>query len=198
MSVLSDVSIHAQLATGRLVVEPLAAGAVQPASIDVRLGDLLLIWMGIDHGHGTVDPLRDQAGAWEAVELIGGDAPAGMPGPYWYLWPSKLYLAATLERVGVPDDLLCHLHGRSSLGRLGIVIHQTAGLVDPGWLGVLTLEITVAEPTILRPGQPIGQLTFERLTTPCENPYGSAGLGSRYQGDAGPTPDRLFLAGGAS
>jgi dCTP deaminase len=194
MSVLSDVSLRARIGAGRLVVDPLAADAIQPASIDVRLGDGLRIWNGHDHGHGHVDLRRDQADAWDACRLIADDDMAKEGGPYWWLWPGNLYLGATLERVEVPDDLLCHLHGRSSLGRLGVVIHQTAGLVDPGWRGRLTLEIAVAFPTILRPGQPIGQLTFERLTTPAERPYGG-----RYQDDAGPTPSRLGVpTGGAS
>lgn len=189
MSVLSDVSLRAQIEAGRLVIDPLADGAIQPASIDVRLGDKLLIWNGHDHGHGHIDLTRDQSSAWDACRLITDDTMAAEGGPYWWLWPGNLYLGVTLEYVAVPDDLLCHLHGRSSLGRLGIVIHQTAGLVDPGWRGKLTLEITVAYPTILRPDQPIGQLTFERLATPAADPYGG-----RYQGDVDPTPSRLRMA----
>lgn len=188
MSVLSDVSLHAQIEAGRIVVEPLGDDAVQPASIDVRLGDTMRLWQGHHHGEGTVDLLRDQTKAFEPVRLITDGEAARSDGPHFWLWPNNLYLGVTLEWIEVPDDLLCHLHGRSSLGRLGIVIHQTAGLVDPGWKGHLTLEITVVAPTILRPGQPIGQLTFQRLTTRAERPYAG-----RYQGDREPTASRLHL-----
>lgn len=191
MSVLSDRTLLARLEAHSIVVEPLSENAIQPASIDVRLGERLLIWNGYDHGHGTVDLTLDQSSAWEPLALI-SDHQAPERESYFWLWPNKLYLGATLEHVEVPDDLLCQVHGRSSLARLGIVIHQQSGLVDPGWKGRLTLEITVAEPTILRPSMPIGQLTFQRLTTPCERPYGSDGLHSRYQGDCFPTPSKLF------
>lgn len=183
MSVLSDRSIRTLVAaqsSDRLVITPFDPEAVQPASYDVRLGGQLL---KRDRGV-TVDPVIGHGPAWAPAD-------EAFQGRAWMLWPGLLYLGVTLEYVEIPDNLLCHLHGRSSLARDGIVSHLQAGLVDPGYRGNLTLEITVTHATILRPGMPIGQLTFQRLTTPAEAPYGSPSLKSRYQGDRDPIPSRL-------
>lgn len=184
MTVLSDRSIRIQVDTDRLGIDPFDPKVVGPASYDIRLGETLLQWAPSDAtqpGDTLVDPERDQSGLWKVCTLGRGGR--------WLLYPHSFYLGVSLETLVIPDDLLCQLHGRSSLGRLGIQIHTTAGLVDPGWMGRLTLEITVqAGPTWLRPGQPIGQLTFSRLTSAAERPYEG-----RYQSDDTPTPSRLHL-----
>lgn len=177
MSVLSDVSIHAQLTSGRLRVDPLAAGAVQPSSVDLRLGPCLLL--------ATPD-------GWREHSLIDN-------GPY-PLAAHAFVLGATIERVEIPDDLVGVLVGKSSRAREGIQV-EAAGYVDPGWRGHLTLEIVGFWPGVRRlaVGMPIAQLRLHRLTTPAERPYGSDGLGSHYQESTGPTPSRLHLAiGGTS
>lgn len=175
MSVLSDRSIRAcldSLSDPRLRIEPLADGAIQPASVDIRLGHRLQVR---ERGP-IVDPMAGAGPAWREVECKNGG---------WLLSPDHLYLGVLLEFVQVPNDLLCLLHGRSTLAREGITIHQQAGLLDPGYQGHATAEITVTHLTRLRPEMPIGQLTFHRLTTPAEAPY----VG-RYQGDTEPVPAR--------
>ena len=181
MSVLSDRSIRAcldSLSDPRLRIEPLADGAIQPASVDIRLGHRLQV-----RERGTiVDPLLGTGPKWvDACHVEDGA---------WLLWPDHLYLGVMLEFVQVPNDLLCLLHGRSTLAREGITIHQQAGLLDPGYQGHCTFEITVTHLTRLRPEMPIGQLTFHRLTTPAEAPYGSPRLSSKYQGNTEPVPAR--------
>ncbi len=179
MSVLSDHSLRILLAAksnDRLVITPFDPEAVQPASYDIRLGHA----MRVRERGMAVDPMRGTGPRWvDALRIEHG-------GIAWHLFPGQLYLANVLEYLEVPNNLLCHVHGRSSLGREGIVIHQTAGLVDPGYRGNLTLEITVTHATILRPEMPIGQLTFQRLTTPAENPYHG-----RYQDQIEPMPSLL-------
>lgn len=179
MSVLSDVSLRAQIEGGRLVIDPLAEGAIQPASIDLRVGDRLIS----REGTGPVDPEVDESKLYIAHEAIDEGR--------WWLWPGRLYLATTMETLGIPADLVGHLHGKSTLARAGIVVHQQAGLLDPGYEGRPTLEITVVYPTYLRPGQPIAQLELLRLTTPVERPYDG-----RYQHDIAPQPPRPTIAEG--
>jgi dCTP deaminase len=182
VSVLSDLSIKILLAGERLVVSPLAEGAVQPASVDLRLGDELLMR---DAG-GVVDLSVDQAAEYAPVHASENGR--------WLLFPERLYLATTFEWIRIPDDLVGHLHGRSTAARAGVVCHQQAGLLDPGYEGRPTLEITVVYPTYLRPRMPIAQLELLRLTSRAERPY----LG-RYQGASAPQPPRLLpSAGGAS
>ena len=174
MSVLSDVSIRAclaSLADPRLRIEPLAEGAIQPASVDIRLGDQ----MRVRERGAIVDPLTGAGPIWRDVTACEDGS--------WLLWPGQLYLGVMLEFVQVPNDLLCLLHGRSTLAREGVTIHQQAGLLDPGYRGRATFEITVTHLTRLRPGMSIGQLTFHRLTTPVEQPYRG-----RYQDDDAPQP----------
>lgn len=157
-----------------LVIDPFRPEAVQPASYDVRLGSTLLRWWG-----DTVNPDLDQSAMWKPIPLNNDGG--------WLLYPGAFYLGVTLETLMIPNDLLCHLHGRSSLGRLGVQIHM-AGLVDPGYMGRLTLELTVvAGPTRLKPGQPIGQVTFQQMLGAATTPYDG-----RYQDDTEPTPSRLF------
>lgn len=180
--ILSDHSLKIRLATQaehlRIVVTPLADGAVQPSSIDVRLGHSLLV-----RERGTVvNPKRGTGPSWHNAPRDYADSDG------WLLLPGELYLGSTLEWIEVPDDLLCLLHGRSSLARDGVTVHQQAGLIDPGYRGNPTAEITVTHATVLYPGQVIGQLTFQRMTTPAERPYGTAELRSRYQGDSSPQP----------
>lgn len=174
MSILSDRSIRAcldSLSDPRLRIEPLADGAIQPASVDIRLGDRLQVR---ERG-SIVDPLALKGPVWREVTACENGS--------WLLWPDHLYLGVMLEFVQVPNDLLCLLHGRSTLAREGITIHQQAGLLDPGYRGRATFEITVTHLTRLHPGMSIGQLTFHRLTTPAERPYCG-----RYQDDAAPQP----------
>jgi dCTP deaminase len=185
MTVLSDTTLRARLAsttTQRIVVEPLAPDAVRPASYDVRLGETLLIRSGTRH----VDPLVDDADQWSPAAWV-DEAKTS-----WWLWPNVPYLGTTLEWIEVPDDLACQLQGISSLGRLGVSIHVTAGFVDPGWAGRITLEITVLCPTVLRPGMRIGQLVFIALDQACEVGYGDVSRNSKYFRDDKPTTSRAY------
>lgn len=187
MAVLSNVDLRERLGLATefaIVVDPLAPNAVQPSSIDVRLGNELFIWTGSQR----VDLTLDQSDQWSSCEIVteGEDAQRG---PYFWLWPKVLYLGTTMEYVEVPPDLVGNLRGKSTNARVGIVPHQEAGLLDPGYCGRPTVEITVMMPTILRPGMLIGQITFEELTCPADPPYSG-----RYQGDTKPTPARLLEA----
>ena len=178
--VLSDRDIKAELAAGRIVIEPLDLKDVQPASVDVRLGADFRVF--INSRHTFIDPRGGQEGLTETVVVPEGEA--------FVLHPGQFALGTTLERVALPDDVLGKLEGKSTLGRLGLMIHSTAGYVDPGWDGELTLELSnvATLPIMLWPGMRIGQLSFERMSSPVERPYGSEGLGSHYQGQRGATP----------
>ena len=176
--VLSDRDIKAEIAAGRIVIEPLCEQNVQPASVDVCLGS--------NSTHTSIDPLVAQEGLTESIDVPEGDV--------FVLHPGQFALGTTLERIVIPDDILGKLEGKSTLGRLGLMIHSTAGYVDPGWDGELTLELSnVANlPIILHPGMRIGQLSFERMSSPVERPYGSENLGSHYQGQRGATPSHVL------
>jgi dCTP deaminase len=180
--VLSDRTIRELLELGRIRIEPCAPADVQPSSIDVHLGARFQVFRNSRYPY--IDPGREQAGLMELVE-----ATVEVP---FVLHPGEFVLGATIEYVGLPDDLVARLEGKSSLGRLGLLIHSTAGYIDPGFEGTMTLELSnVANlPIVLTPGMPIGQISFMRLTTPVDRPYGSPGLGSRYQGQVDPTPSR--------
>ena len=134
-----------------------------------------------------IDPKQPQEDLTELVEVKEGGA--------FILHPGEFVLGSTLERVALPDDLVARLEGKSSLGRLGLLIHSTAGFVDAGWDGHLTLELSnvATLPIALYPGMKIGQISFLRMTTPADNPYGSKATGSKYQGQRGPTPSRYYL-----
>lgn len=186
MSVLlSDRDLRAELDTGRLVVDPLDLSMIQPSSIDVRLDRLFRVFNNSRYTH--IDPARQQDDLTELVEPAEGDP--------FVLHPGEFVLGATLERVALPDDLAGRLEGKSSLGRLGLLTHSTAGFIDPGFDGHITLELSnVANlPITLWPGMKIGQLCLIRLSSPAETPYGSSAVGSKYQGQRGPTPSKAYL-----
>lgn len=182
---LSDRDIRAELGSGRLAVEPFDAALVQPSSIDVRLDSLFRVFNNTRYTH--IDPAQQQD---ELTTLV--EPPAGEP---FVLHPGEFVLGSTLEVCTLPDDLAGRLEGKSSLGRLGLLTHSTAGFIDPGFTGHITLELSnVANlPITLWPGMKIGQLCLIRLSSPAENPYGSAGVGSKYQGQRGPTPSKAYL-----
>jgi dCTP deaminase len=181
---LSDRDITAAIAEGRLGIEPYDAGLVQPSSIDVRLDRFFRVFNNARYTH--IDPAQQQDDLTTLVEPDGDDP--------FVLHPGEFVLGSTLEVVTIPDDLAARLEGKSSLGRLGLLTHSTAGFVDPGFSGHITLELSnVANlPITLWPGMKIGQLCLFRLTTPAEHSYGSAVYGSRYQDQRGPTPSRSF------
>ena len=179
---LSDRDITAAISEGRLGIEPYDKALVQPSSIDVRLDRFFRVFQNSRYTH--IDPAQQQDELTSAVETEGDDP--------FVLHPGEFVLGSTFESVALPDDLAGRLEGKSSLGRLGLLTHSTAGFVDPGFSGHITLELSnVANlPITLWPGMKIGQLCLFRLSNPAERPYGSAGVGSRYQGQRGPTPSR--------
>lgn len=183
--VLSDRDIKAEIAAGRIVIDPLLEANVQPASVDVRLGSDFRIFR--NSSHTFIDPREEQEGLTETIVVREGEA--------FVLHPGQFALGTTFERVVLPDDVLGRLEGKSTLGRLGLMIHSTAGYVDPGWEGELTLELSnvATLPIMLWPGMRIGQLSFERMSSPVERPYGSVGLGSHYQGQRGATPSSALI-----
>jgi dCTP deaminase len=182
---LSDRDIIAAVDAGRLVVEPWDADLVQPSSVDVRLDRYFRVFNNSQYTH--IDPSQRQDELTTLVEPKGDDP--------FVLHPGEFVLGSTLEIVTLPDDLAGRLEGKSSLGRLGLLTHSTAGFVDPGFTGHMTLELSnVANlPITLWPGMKIGQLCLFRLSSTAVNPYGSAAAGSRYQGQRGPTPSRSYL-----
>jgi dCTP deaminase len=179
---LSDRDIRLELDAGRIGLEPLDREMIQPSSIDVRLDRFFRLFD--NHKYPFIDPAEDQPELTRLIET--------KPDEPFILHPGEFVLGSTLERVALPNDLVARLEGKSSLGRLGLLIHSTAGYVDPGWDGYLTLELSnVANlPITLYPGMKIGQISFFRLTTEAETPYG--GAGSKYQGQRGPTASRFF------
>src|SRR5215203_5425129 len=181
---LSDREIKASIAEGRLGLEPYDAGLVQPSSIDVRLDRFFRVFNNSRYTH--IDPALQQDDLTTQVEPD-GDEP-------FVLHPGEFVLGSTLEVVTLPDDLAARLEGKSSLGRLGLLTHSTAGFIDPGFSGHITLELSnVANlPITLYPGMRIGQIAVFQLTTAAERPYGSRGVGSKYQGQRGPTPSRYW------
>ena len=182
--VLSDRSIREAVAEGRIVIEPLDDDDIQPASVDVHLADELLVFRNARRPY--IDLRREMEDLTDMVEISDEDG--------FNLHPGEFVLASTGEHIEIPDDLVARLEGKSSLGRVGLVIHSTAGYVDPGWKGRLTLELTnIARlPICLYRGMKIGQISFSQLTTPAERLYGSKALGSKYQGQTGPTASRYY------
>ena len=182
--ILSDRSIREQLQAGRIVIDPLDADNIQPSSVDLRLDRYFRVFR--NHTMRVIDVKEDQEELTELVEISDDDG--------FILHPGEFVLGSTAERVALPDDLVARLEGKSSLGRLGLLIHSTAGFVDAGWDGYLTLELSnVANlPITLYPGMKIGQISFLQMTTPADIPYGSSQVGSKYQGQRGPTPSRYF------
>ncbi len=182
--ILSDRSIKEELAAGRLVVEPLFNKSIQPSSIDLHLSNEFRIFR---HSKHPVIDVRKGFGEYTEMIKIKDDEP-------FIIHPGEFVLGATMERVKVPADLVGRLEGKSSLGRLGIITHATAGFIDAGFDGRLTLEISNMGkiPVALYPGMKIAQVSFIKMTTPAQHLYGSRGVNSKYQHQRGPTESRMF------
>ena len=181
---LSDRDIRAEIAANRVGVEPFEEAMIQPSSVDVRLDKFFRVFE--NHKYSVIDPSTEQAELTREV-IAEGDEP-------FILHPGEFVLASTYEVITLPDDIAGRLEGKSSLGRLGLLTHSTAGFIDPGFSGHITLELSnVANlPVTLFPGMKIGQLCLIKLSSPAEHPYGSEKYGSRYQGQRGPTASRSF------
>ncbi|GAA4541483.1 dCTP deaminase [Pseudonocardia xishanensis] len=182
---LSDRDLRKEIDSGRLGLDPWDEAMLQPSSIDVRLDRFFRVFQNSRYTH--IDPSIQQDELTSPVETSDGDN--------FVLHPGEFVLGSTFERVSLPDDLAGRLEGKSSLGRLGLLTHSTAGFIDPGFTGHITLELSnVANlPITLWPGMKIGQLCLFRLSSPAERPYGSEGVGSKYQGQRGPTPSKAWL-----
>jgi dCTP deaminase len=182
--VLSDRTIRRLIDEGQIRIDPYDASLLQPSSIDVRVDRFFRVFHNARYPY--IDVKEPQDDLTELVEMD-GESP-------FILHPGEFVLASTLERIRLPDDLVARLEGKSSLGRLGLLIHSTAGFIDPGWDGHVTLELSnVANlPITIYYGMTIGQLSFVQLSEPAEQPYGSGELGSKYQGQKGPTPSRYW------
>jgi dCTP deaminase len=178
--ILSDRTIREQIEAGRIVIDPFDPACVQPSSVDLHVDAEFRVFR--NNRYPFIDVKQEQ----DLTELV-----EVKPDEPFILHPGEFVLGSTLERVAIPDDLVARLEGKSSLGRLGLLIHSTAGYVDPGWDGYLTLELSnVANlPITIYPGMKIGQISFFRLTTAADIPYGSAG--NKYQGQRGPTASRI-------
>jgi dCTP deaminase len=183
--VLSDRSIRAEIEAGRVVIDPYDPGLVQPSSIDVRVDRRFRVFHNARYPY--IDVKQPQEALTELVEIT-DDEP-------FILHPGEFVLGQTLERVRLPNDLVARLEGKSSLGRLGLLIHSTAGFVDSGWEGNLTLELSnVANlPITIYHGMPIGQISFMRMDGSVEHAYGAREAGSKYQGQTEPTASRFYL-----
>ena len=181
--ILSDRTIREEIEAGRIVIDPFDPAAVQPSSVDVHVAGTFRVFHNARHPY--IDVKKPMEDLTELVEVADGEA--------FILHPGEFVLGSTSERVRLPEDIAARLEGKSSLGRLGLLTHSTAGFVDPGWDGDLTLELSnVANlPITIYPGMKIGQIAFLRLTTPADVPYGE-GRGSKYRGQRGPTPSRYF------
>ena len=181
---LSDRDIRAELDAGRVVLDPYEASMLQPSSIDVRLDRYFRLFD--NHKYPFIDPSQEQPELTRLVEVV--------PDEPFVLHPGEFVLGSTFEAVTLPDDVAARLEGKSSLGRLGLLTHSTAGFIDPGFSGHVTLELSnvATLPITLWPGMKIGQMCFFRLSSPAEHPYGSDAYGSRYQGQRGPTASRSW------
>lgn len=182
--ILSDRDLRTEIQGGRIIIEPFDETCVQPSSIDVKVSHLFRVFR--NHSTSVLDVKKDLTDLTELVEVPEGEA--------FMLHPGEFALGSTLERVAVPHDLVARVEGKSSLGRLGLVIHSTAGFIDAGFDGHITLELANLAnlPITLYPGMKIGQISFIKMTSPAEKPYGSGAKGSKYQGQRGPTPSRYF------
>jgi dCTP deaminase len=181
---LSDRDIQLEINSGRVILDPYDKEMIQPSSVDVRLDRYFRVFE--NHRYPHIDPAVEQPDLTRLVEPD-GDEP-------FILHPGEFVLASSYEAVRLPDDIAARLEGKSSLGRLGLLTHSTAGFIDPGFNGHVTLELSnvATLPIKLWPGMKIGQMCFFRLSSPAEHPYGAAVYGSRYQGQRGPTPSRSF------
>jgi dCTP deaminase len=182
---LSDRDIRSQIDAGRVVLEPYEPAMIQPSSIDVRLDKFFRVFD--NHKYAAIDPAVEQPDLTRLVEVESGNP--------FVLHPGEFVLGSTYESVTLPDDIAARLEGKSSLGRLGLLTHSTAGFIDPGFEGNVTLELsnTATLPINLWPGMKIGQLCFFQLSSPAEHPYGSSASGSRYRGQRGPTASKSYL-----
>jgi dCTP deaminase len=182
--ILSDLTIRRLLGEGRIGIDPYDDGLVQPSSVDVRVDRFFRVFRNSRYPY--IDVKQEQEELTELVE-IDDETP-------FILHPGEFVLGSTLERIQLPDDLVARLEGKSSLGRLGLLIHSTAGFIDPGWDGHVTLELSnVANlPITIYFGMKIGQVSFVQMTESAETPYGAGSLGSKYQGQQGPTPSRYW------
>jgi dCTP deaminase len=183
--ILSDRDIRAQIEAGRIVIEPFTPEAVQPSSVDLHLDSRFRVFRNSRYPY--IDVRVEQPELTELLEISGDDP--------FILHPGEFVLGVVRERIALPDDIVATLDGKSSLGRLGLVVHQTAGVIDAGFDGHITLELANMAnlPITVYPGMRIAQLSFMTLTTPADRPYGSGGLGSKYQGQAEPTPSKYYL-----
>ena len=184
---LSDRDIRAEVDLGRVRLDPWDPAMIQPSSVDVRLDRYFRLFD--NHRYPFIDPAQEQPGLTRMVEV----GAAGQDDAF-VLHPGEFVLGSTLEAVTLPDDLAARVEGKSSLGRLGLLTHATAGFVDPGFSGHVTLELSnvATLPILLYPGMKIGQLCFFRLSSPAENPYGSGVYGSHYEGRRVPTASRSW------
>jgi dCTP deaminase len=182
--ILSDKTIREELKAGRIAIEPFDDANVQPSSVDMHVDRYFRVFRNDTTPY--IDPKEAQEDLTELVEVADGRS--------FILHPAEFALASTLERVRLPDDLAARLDGKSSLGRLGLQVHSTAGLADPCFTGQITLELSnmTRLPISLYPGMRVAQLVFEMLSTPADRPYGHGGLGSKYQGQSGPTPSQYW------
>jgi len=182
--ILSDRSIREQIEAGRIVIEPFDPDGLQPSSVDLRIDRWFRVFR--NHTLGHIDVKQNLEELTQLIEADDDDP--------FMLHPGEFVLGSTLERVEVPDDLVARLEGKSSLGRLGLLIHSTAGFVDAGFAGQLTLELSNVSslPITLYPGMKIGQISFQQMTTPADRPYGSGELGSKYLNQRGPMPSRYW------
>lgn len=182
---ISDHDIRAEIDRGRIALDPYDPSMLQPASIDVRLDRYFRLFD--NHKYPYIDPSQEQSELTRLVET--------KPDEPFVLHPGEFVLGATYEKVTLPDDVAARLEGKSSLGRLGLLTHSTAGFIDPGFSGHVTLELSnmATLPIMLWPGSKVGQLCFFRLTSPTEHPYGTGEYGNRYQGQRGPTASRGYL-----
>jgi dCTP deaminase len=182
---LSDRDIRAEIAAGRVGLDPFDVTLLQPSSVDLRLDRHFRTFN--NHAYTHIDPALQQDDLTRMVEPPG-------PDEAFVLHPGEFVLGSTYEVISLPDDIAGRLEGKSSLGRLGLLIHSTAGFIDAGWDGHVTLELSniATLPITLYPGMKIGQISFLMMTTPADVPYGSAAVGSKYQGQRGPTPSRYW------
>ncbi len=177
--IFSDHTIRQAIEAGSIVIDPFEPAYVQPSSVDLRVSDGFRVF--VNHRYSEIDPRSPQSDLTQLVE-VGSEHP-------FMLHPGEFVLGSTLERVRLADDIVARLEGKSSLGRLGLLIHSTAGFIDPGFEGHITLELSnvATLPIAIYPGMKIGQISFYQMTTAADLPYGSPQLGSKYQGQSGPT-----------
>ncbi len=183
--IFSDRTIKAAIAEGRIEIDPFEPTFVQPSSVDLRVDSAFRVFE--NHRYPHIDPRSPQEDLTKMIEVTAGEP--------FVLHPGEFVLGATLERVRLGDDIVARLEGKSSLGRLGLLIHSTAGFVDPGFDGYLTLELSnvATLPIAIYPGMKIGQISFYQMTTSADHPYGTSEAGSKYQGQRGPTPSRSHV-----